>query len=107
MEWNIVFQAIISAVMVVAAAVWLKSSLVKQRHQELENLAATRGERVGDLEARIEELRSKVAALRSEVDALYKLKAVEIGTVAGDRVVEAVVEAVVGAVAELIDNDPS
>jgi 50S ribosomal subunit-associated GTPase HflX len=66
------------AIAVAAAAVWLKSSLVKQRHEELENLAETRGHRVADLEHRVQELHDQVAELRGEVRAIQDLKAEEI-----------------------------
>ncbi len=57
---------------------WLKSSLVKQRHEELEDLAATRGERNKDLEADVEALRTEVAELRGQFQAMQALKADEI-----------------------------
>lgn len=65
-------------VAVVGAAVWLKSSLVKQRHEELENLAQTRGDRVADLETRVEELQREVSRLSAKYEVLEQLKAEDI-----------------------------
>lgn len=73
-----VIQLIGFAVAVAAAAVWLRSSLTKQRHEELENLAVTRGHRVADLELRVQELHDQVAELRGQVRAIQDLKAEEI-----------------------------
>lgn len=73
-------QLVTFAVIVAAAAVWLKSALVKQRHQELEELANTRGERVEDLEARLAELKIEVEQLKGQMNAIQALKATEIAT---------------------------
>jgi TolA-binding protein len=73
-----VIQSVGFVVGLVAASVYIKSALVKQRHEELENLAETRGERVGDLEAKVQELRDEVSELRGEIRAVYQLKAEEI-----------------------------
>lgn len=61
-------------VTVILGAVWVRSGLVKQRHEELEELAETRGHRIGDLEKQVAELRTEVAHLRGQVDALQALK---------------------------------
>jgi phage shock protein A len=62
-------------VAVAGAAVWLKSALVKQRHEELEQLAETRGQLVSDLKAQvvrqgreIDELRAQVRVIRELLD---------------------------------------
>jgi len=66
------------ATAVVASAVWLKSALVRQRHEELEQLADTRGERIKDQEVRILELEKAVAEMRGQMQAIQALKATEI-----------------------------
>lgn len=82
--WDIV--AVLGAV--ILATVWLKSQLVKQRHQELEQLADTRGERIDDLEKRVEEQAAKVAALEAKIGALVDLKADDIANRVVDRLRE-------------------
>jgi len=66
------------AVAVIASAIWLKAALVRQRHEELELLAETRGERIKDQEARILELERAVAEMRGQMQAIQALKATEI-----------------------------
>jgi TolA-binding protein len=66
------------AVIVGAAAVWLKSSLAKQRHEDLELLAETRGERIKDQDKRIADLEQSVSELRGQMQALQGLKSLEI-----------------------------
>lgn len=66
------------AVVVLAAAVWLKSTIVKQRHEELEQLAETRGERIRDQDEKIARLEEAVAELRGQVQAMQALKASQI-----------------------------
>lgn len=84
MSYTVLIQVAGFAITVGLAAVWLRSALVKQRHEELENLAETRGERVTDLEARVTELQQKVAELQGQMTAMQSLKASEIA----DAVVE-------------------
>ncbi len=61
-----------------AAAVYIKSSVVKQAHAEWRLLADSRGERNKDLETEVAELRREMDELRGEVKALQGLKATEI-----------------------------
>jgi TolA-binding protein len=68
------------AVAVVAAAIWLKSALVKQRHEELEQLAETRGNRIEDLKEEVDKLRTEVANLSGQIQAIQGLKTTEIIT---------------------------
>ena len=63
---------------VAAAAVYIKSVVVKQQHEELKILADTRGDRIHDLETEVDELRREVAELRGQVAALQAFKASEI-----------------------------
>lgn len=70
---------------VAMAAVWTRSSLVKQRHEELETLATTRGERIEDLQSRIVELEAWKERMEGKFEALEALKIEQIvlGVVAG------------------------
>lgn len=61
-------------VMVAGAAIWLKSTLAKQRHEELEELADTRGHRIQDLEKQVINLQEKVTHLEGRFQALQDLK---------------------------------
>jgi ribosomal protein L29 len=73
---------------VVAAAIYIKSSIQKQRHDELENLAATRGNTIQDLRSEMEDLRREVAELRGQYNALQALKV--------DQIANAVIAKLVG-----------
>jgi phage shock protein A len=77
-SFSLMVQIITFMVSVAAAAIWLRSALVKQRHEELEQLADTRGKRVEDLENKVGELRGEVENLKGQMQALRDLKAVEI-----------------------------
>ncbi len=63
---------------VAAAAVYVRSAIAKQTHEELEDLAQTRGEANADLRREIDELRQRVTALETERDVIRSLKAEEI-----------------------------
>ncbi len=66
------------AASVIAGAIWLRSSIVKQSHKELEQLVETRGNRIDDLEGKVGELQTEVAMLRGELVAILELKHTEI-----------------------------
>lgn len=70
---------------VAVAALWTRSNLVKQRHEELEQLANTRGERIEDLQARIMELEAWKERMEGKIEALELLKVdqIVVGVVAG------------------------
>lgn len=70
LDLNGLIQLGIGVVAVAAAAVWLKSSLVKQRHAELEELAKTRGHRIADLKAQIDRQGAQIRTLQSKVEAV-------------------------------------
>ena len=78
LDLGIIIQIVSFFIIVAAAAVWLRSTLVKQRHEELEALAETRGERIKDQDARIRELELKVEKLAGQIEAIQKIKATEI-----------------------------
>lgn len=71
-----------------AAAIWLKSALVKQRHQELEELADTRGKRIEDLETKLGELRSEMEGLKGQMALLREFKAEEIAEAVASKLRE-------------------
>ena len=70
---------------IAAGALWLRSQLVKQRHEELSELAETRGHRIGDLEAKVEAQGTRITYLEGQIDAITKLKTDQIvdGVLAG------------------------
>ena len=78
MNWTVILQLLSFGVMVAAAAVWLKSALVKQRHEELQALVDTRGQRIKDQDERIQALELKVEKLAGQIEAIQRLKAIEI-----------------------------
>ena len=57
---------------------WLRSQLVRQRHEELEELADTRGQRVEDLEKRLAEQNERILHLEGQMAAMLALKTSEI-----------------------------
>lgn len=65
-------------VAVAAGAIWLRSTLVRQRHEELADLAKTRGDRIEDLEKEQQDMKNEVAELRGQVKVLRSLKSDEI-----------------------------
>lgn len=78
-SWGTLFVeigAILSAI--VLAAVWMRSSIARQRTGELAELVETRGNTIQDLREEIELLRVEVATLRGAVAALEKLRSEEI-----------------------------
>jgi TolA-binding protein len=68
------------AAVVFAGVVYLRSALVKQRHEELEQLAETRGNRIEDLKEEVDKLRTEVANLSGQIQAIQGLKTTEIIT---------------------------
>ncbi len=75
---QLLITAIFFVGVIAAAAVYIKSQVVKQTQGELEVLVDTRGERVKDLETEVKDLRRELDELRGEVKALQGLKATEI-----------------------------
>jgi TolA-binding protein len=73
------------AVLTAGAAVWLRANIRKQNHKELQELAETRGQRIGDQDDKIRrqddkirELEFKLAELNGQIQAMQALKASEI-----------------------------
>jgi TolA-binding protein len=73
-----VWQVILVVAAVVGAAVYVTSTLVRQRHEELEKLAETRGNRIEDLEKKVDEQNRRIAALEGQMQAIQSIKAQEI-----------------------------
>ena len=59
---------------VLAAAIYLRSALSKQRTKELEDLASTRGERIDDLEKKVDSLSEHIQKLEGQIEMLTALK---------------------------------
>ena len=59
---------------VLAASIYLRSTLSKQRTTELEELASTRGQRIDDLERKVEVLSEHISKLEGQIDMLTALK---------------------------------
>ena len=74
----LLIQVIVFLVTVGGGIWWLKSALVKQNHQELENLAITRKERIEDLEAKLGRYEVRLANVEGQLEAMRALKAREI-----------------------------
>lgn len=72
---------------IIVAAVYIKSALVRQRHEELEDLAETRGQRVDDLKDKVADLSQRLATMEGKIEALEQLKVDQIvaGVVSGVR----------------------
>lgn len=85
-------EAILLLIAVIAGAVWLRSSLVKQRHEELEDLAETRGQRIEDLQQRVAELEEWKTLMTGKFEALESLK------------VQQIVDGVVAAILPLVES---
>lgn len=84
-------EALFLLVAVVTGAVWLRSSLTKQRHEELEELAETRGQRIEDLQQRVAELEEWKQLMTGKFEALESLK------------VQQIVDGVVSAILPLVE----
>ena len=62
------------------AAVYIRSAIVRTRHEELQVLADTRGDRITDLEAKVGRLEDKVSRLETELAAQSALVTEAIAT---------------------------
>lgn len=62
----------------IVASAYIASKIRKQRTDELEGLAKTRGERVEDLEAQVSRLESRITKLEGAYEALQHFKTQEI-----------------------------
>lgn len=71
---------------IVLAAVWLRSSVAKQRTSELAALVETRGKTINDLRDEINNLRQEVASLRGAIDALERMRSEEIAARAAEAI---------------------
>lgn len=79
MDWiQDVWSIILIIVLIIGGFVYLRSSLTKQSHDELADLAETRGETIDDLRTELHELQAKVALLEGQMQAIQSIKAREI-----------------------------
>lgn len=74
--WSI----ILILVAIAGGFVYLRSSLAKQSHDELSELAETRGNTIDDLRDELHSLQRKVASLEGQMAAIQAIKAREIAT---------------------------
>lgn len=72
--WDVVLVLVV----IVAGFVYLRSTLAKQSHDELADLAETRGNTIDDLRTELRSLQSKVATLEGQMQAIQAIKAREI-----------------------------
>lgn len=77
MDWIAFAQGVTALILfsgiIAGAAVYVKSSVQRQRHEELKDLADTRGQRVEDLERDVRHLEGRVAELEGELRAYRSL----------------------------------
>lgn len=77
MDWVVFSQGVTALIIfsgvIAAAAIYVKSSVQKQRNAELVELADTRGKRVEDLERDVRRLEARVAELEGELRAYRTL----------------------------------
>jgi hypothetical protein len=85
--FHFAFDIALVVLAVIAGAIWLRSTVVRQRSVESEGLINLRGERIHDLEVQVEELTRQIGILRGELNMLQKMKTLEI--------VEGVVEGII------------
>lgn len=84
---GVLVEIVAFVVTVVLAALWLRSSIARQRTTELANLAETRGYVIDDLRTELQQLRGEVAELKGALQSLEALKVQEMA----DRAVEAII----------------
>ena len=82
-----IWQITLIVASIVGAAIWLRSQLVKQRTQELEDLVETRGLKINDLEEEMICLREDMQEMRGEMRFLRELKTTEIAEATAKQVV--------------------
>lgn len=86
-NFRIAFDIILIVLAVIAAGIWLRSSVVRQNAVESEGLINLRGQRITDLQDQVNELTRQIDILRGEINMLQKMKTLEI--------VEGVVEGII------------
>lgn len=88
LEASAFIQIIVFLVGVAAAAIWLKSTLVKQRHEELETLAETRGQRIEDMKNQLDRQGKEIEELRAQIKTIRELLTSNIASQVADKVIE-------------------
>lgn len=72
-DYGAFIQIVTFVVAIAAAAIWLRAAVVKQNHEELEQLADTRGEIIEDLLRKVAALEYENAELKARVKVLEDL----------------------------------
>lgn len=67
-DWGIVLQFAAFLFVIAGAVVWLRATVSRTNHEELEKLASTRGERIDDLEETVRRLESELAKTNARLD---------------------------------------
>lgn len=67
-EWGLVLQFVAFLFVVAGAVVWLRATIRRTNHEELEKLASTRGERIDDLEQTVRRLEAELARTNARLD---------------------------------------
>lgn len=72
-DFSLLLQFAGFAVVVGGASVWLRSQLAKQNHEEVQELADTRGHRIEDLEKEVASLRREMQVQNAKWEAKFEL----------------------------------
>ena len=79
MDWvQDAWSIVLIIVLIVGGFVYLRSTLAQQSHDELSELAETRGNTIDDLRTELHALQRKVASLEGQMAAIQAIKAREI-----------------------------
>ena len=105
-DWGRVLEVgiafIVFAGILAAASVYIRSGIRKEHHEEVEDLAETRGKVIQDLREKVDNLEKMVGQMQGQIDMLQKMNAQEIV----DGVVVVGVPAVIAGVMDGLANDP-
>lgn len=85
-ELNSTVQLVIVLVAIIAAAIWLRSTLAAKRSMELESLVEIRGKRITDLETHVLQLETRITQLEGQVEILQGKLVVSIVDGVGNKV---------------------
>lgn len=75
---TVLMNSLVFAGIIAVAVVYLRSQVQRQAHQEVEDLAETRGNRITDLQTEIADMQTVLARMQGQIDGLYSLKTEEI-----------------------------
>lgn len=72
-DWPVVINMTLFASVLIGAAVYIRSGVQKQAHNEVENLAETRGEIITDLRTEVQQLKEQLSRMEGRIDALENM----------------------------------